>query len=101
MKYRIKLLQPLREVNHFGEEATTYQHTKTIHAERVKLTGARSEEAKEHFADYRTDFNIRDAHEVSEGWRVEQVGGHLYEVTNILPNIDRGFKTLICTRINE
>ena len=36
-----------------------------------------------------------------EGWRVQQQGGRLYEVTAIVPNRDRGMITLICDRVNE
>lgn len=101
MKYKLTLLQPVQTTNDFGEESTTYQETATVHAERVKHSGNRSEEVGEHFPNYRAEFNIRSAHEVSENWRVQQLGGNLYTVTNIIPNIDRGYKTLICDRVNE
>lgn len=101
LKYRIQLFKPDRSINRFGEETLMYLPVKTIHAERVKHTGYRSEEVKEHFADYRAEFNIRAAHEVKEGWRVQLLGENLYEITNILPNIDRGFNTLVCARVNE
>lgn len=101
MKYKLKLLEPIKETNDYGEEKTTYVETRTVHAERVKLSGNRSEEVGEHFPDYRTEFNIRDAHPIQENWRVQQLGGDLYTVTNIVPNIDKGYKTLICVRVNE
>lgn len=101
MKYRLTLLEPKTVTNDFGEEATTYTETRTVHAERVKLSGSRSEEAGEHFPDYRTEFNIRDVHPVAENWRIQQLGGYLYTVTNIVPNLDKGYKTLICVRVNE
>lgn len=101
MKYRLTLLEPKTATNDFGEEATTYTETRTVHAERVKLSGSRSEEAGEHFPDYRTEFNIRDVHPVAENWRIQQLGGYLYTVTNIVPNLDKGYKTLICVRVNE
>lgn len=101
MKYRLTLLEPKTVTNDFGEEATTYTETRTVHAERVKLSGSRSEEVGEHFPDYRTEFNIRDVHPVAENWRIQQLGGYLYTVTNIVPNLDKGYKTLICVRVNE
>ena len=101
MKYKLTLLEPTQTTNDFGEEVTTYIDTVTVHAERVKHTGNRSEEVGEHFPDYSTEFNIRDAHPVEENWRVQQVGGELYTVTNIIPNLDRGYKTLVCVRVNE
>lgn len=101
MKYKLKLLQPVTTINDYGEETPTWEETRTVHAERVKHTGNRSEEVGEHFPDYRAEFNIRDIHPVQENWRVQQLGGNLYTVTNIIPNLDRGFKTLICDRVNE
>lgn len=101
MKYKITLLRPIRETNKFGEEKNAYEETATVHAERVRTTGHRSEEVGEHFPDYSVEFNIRDAHTVEENWRVQQLGGYLYTVTNIVPNLDRGYKTLVCARVNE
>ena len=90
MKYRLQLLEPVNDTNNFGEETRCYKAIRTIYAERVKTSGSRSEEAGEHFPDYRAEFNIRDAHPVKENWRVKQLGGYEYTVTNIIPNIDRG-----------
>lgn len=101
MKYKIELLQPQTVTNEYGEEENTFVLTRTVWAERVKNTGKLSEELGEHFADYSVEFNIRDAHPVSEGWRVHQLGGLLYLVTNIRPNLDKGMLTLQCERVNE
>lgn len=101
MKYKLKLLEPTTVTNTFGEETPTFAETATVHAERVNHSGHRSEEVAEHFPDYRVMFNVRDAHTVAENWRVQQLGGYLYTVVAIEPNIDRGFKTLICERVNE
>lgn len=101
MRYKLKLLQPVTTTNDYGAEAITWKETNTVHAERVKQSGNRSEEVGEHFPDYQAEFNIRDAHEVEENWRVQQLGGYLYTVTAIIPNIDRGYNTLVCVRVNE
>ena len=101
LKYRLTLLEPVTVTNKFGEETPTYEATRTVHAERVKHSGRGSEEVGEHFADYSVEFNIRDAHPVAEGWRVQQLGGYLYNVVSIQPNIDRGMLTLSCERVNE
>ena len=100
MKYKLVLFKPVTEVDKFGAEVSKFQEFRTVNAERVKMTGNRSEEVGEHFPDYRTEFNIRDAHPVKENWRVKQLGGYEYVVTNIIPNIDRGMMTLICDRVN-
>lgn len=101
MKYKLVLLEPVTDADGFGEETPGYKEFRTVAAERVKLSGNRSEEVGELFPDYRTEFNIRDAHAVRENWRVRQLGGYLYTVTGIIPNLDRGMKTLICERVNE
>ena len=101
MKYSVTLLEPSKTTNEYGEEAVEYVETRTIHAERIKTTGNRSEEVGEHFPDYSAEFNVRDSHPVEENWRLQQKGGYLYTITNIIPNIDRGMKTLICVRVNE
>lgn len=101
MKYRLQVLQPVTKCNDFGEETAIYCHVRTIWAQRVKLSGSRSEEVGEHFPDYRVEFNVRDVHPIRENWRVKQLGGYLYTITNIIPNIDRGMNTLVCERVNE
>lgn len=101
MKYKLTLLEPQRTTDRMGAEAVTYSQTRTVWAERVRAAGSRSEETGEHFPDYSVEFNIRDIHPVKENWRVQQLGGYLYTVTNIIPNLDKGYKTLLCVRVNE
>lgn len=101
LRYKLVLLRPEAVQNGYGEESLTWREQALAWAERAKLSGARSEEVGEHFADYRAEFNIRWAHTVAEGWRVQLLGGQLYTVTNIIPNIERGMKTLVCERVNE
>ena len=101
MKYKIQILEPHSTEDRMGAKKVEYQETRTVHAERVAASGGRSEEVGEHFADYSVQFNIRDAHPVSENWRVKQLGGYLYTVPAIIPNADRGYKMLICERVNE
>ena len=101
MKHKLVVLQPVVVADETGGEATQYRAVRTIHAERVKFSGRRSEEVAEHFPDYRAEFNIRDAHPVKENWRVQLLGGDLYTVVAITPNLDKGYKTLICERVNE
>lgn len=101
LKYKLTLLEPQRETDRMGAESVTYVETRTVRAERVRATGSRSEEVGEHFPDYAVEFNIRDAHPIAENWRVQQLGGYLYTVVAIIPNLDRGYKTLLCDRVNE
>lgn len=101
LKYKLELLEPKRTTDRMGAEKVEYAKTRTVWAERVRATGTASEEVGEHFPDYTVEFNIRDAHPVQENWRVRQLGGYLYTVTNIVPNLDKGYKTLLCERVNE
>lgn len=101
MKYKIQLLEPQREEDRMGAKKVTYRETRTVWAERVSASGGRSEEVGEHFPTYSVQYNIRDVHPVQENWRIKQLGGYLYTVTAIIPNLDRGYKTLVCERVNE
>lgn len=101
LKYKLTILEPLRNTDRMGAETVTYEPTRNVYAERVRATGNRSEEVGEHFPDYTVEFNIRDAHPIYENWRVQQLGGYLYTVVSIIPNLDRGYKTLLCNRVNE
>lgn len=101
MRYKLELLRPQSSTDRFGEDTPEWVPTGRVWAERVKMRGQGREEAGEHFPDYSVEFNIRDAHEVEENWRVRQAGGHEYTVTNIIPNRDRGMLTLVCVRVNE
>lgn len=100
MRHKLRLLKPERETDGLGGQRTDYVETVTVWAERVKMSGSYGEEVGEKFPSYLVEFNIRDAHEVGENWRVEQLGGYLYTVVNIIPNPQRGMKTLRCDRVN-
>lgn len=101
LEYRLSIQKPTETVNEFGERVITWTVTATADAERVAFSGKRSDEVGEHFPDYNVRWNIYDAHEVDENWRVKDAEGHLYTVLAIEPNIRRGFKTLITARVNE
>lgn len=101
LRYKLELLQPVRVADRMGAETVTYTATRTVWAERVKATGNRTDEAGEHFPDYSVEFNIRSAHAVDENWRVRQLGGYLYTVTGVIPNLEKGYKVLRCERVNE
>ena len=101
MKYRLELLEPKMTRDKMGAEVTTFTKVRTVHAERVKMSGKMSETNGEMFSDYRVEYNVRDCHPVCENWRVQQLGGYMYTVVNIIPNVDRGMMTLVCERYNE
>lgn len=101
MKYRLRILKPVTTTGRFGEKSSQWVETATVHAERVKMSGRRTMQDSEVFPDYTVEFNIRDRHEIHENWRVEQLGGNTYSVAAIIPNLDRGYMTLVCDRLNE
>ncbi len=94
-------MKPERITDKFGAEKTVYQQMQTVHAERVKMSGSMSGEVDERFPSYVTEFNIRYPIEADEHWRLQPMGGYLYEITSIIPNRDRQMKTLVCERVNE
>ena len=100
MNCKLRLLKPASSKDGFGGKDTKYVETKVVWAERKKVTPRFVEEIGELFSDYTVEFNIRDAHEVDEKWRAEQLGGHLYNIVNIIPNHERGMQTLRCERVN-
>lgn len=95
-------LRPVRSTGLTGAESTAYEELPPVHAQRKGLSGGRSEEAGEHFPDYRADFIVRSAHRaIVENWRVRERGGLLYTVVAVVPNRRRGMNTLVCERVNE
>ncbi len=104
LKYRLRLFRPARTSDSFGEQgagADGFAFSAEVWAERVKFSSSRRMQAAEEFSDYRVEYRIRAAHRVEEGWRVEQLGGKLYDVAGIEPNRARGYVTLICERVNQ
>ena len=101
MRYRITLRRPSVITGKTGATKVTWADVVTIPCERVRMTGSSVIEASEQFPDYRVDFNIREAFEVAEKWQVQEEGGSLYIVANIIPTVQKGYKTLQCVRYNE
>lgn len=101
LKTYLTLMKPSESRNKYGGKDVDFEVTKTVHAERVKYTGKMGVVVGETFVQYDADYNIRDVHEVKEGWRVQERDGYLYTVDHIIPNHDRGFVTLNCIRVNE
>ena len=101
MKHKLIVYERSEETLSNGSEKVTYVKGNTIHAERLSLNGRLSMEVAELFSDYDATYNVRTAHDIEEGWRVLEVGGNLYTVCNIYPNIKKGYNTLLCQRVNE
>ena len=101
LSYTLTLLRPEITDSAYGSPRTEYKAVGTIHAERAKMTATNSMEVGEVFPDYRVDWLVRIEHKIKEHWRVQEQGGHLYNITNIIPNRRRGLQTLVCERVNE
>lgn len=101
LKYKLQVLRLDITAGDYGDDVVSYTPTNIIYAERVKNIGRRSEEVSEHFPTYNVEFRVRSGHKISENWRVQQLGGYLYTVVAIEPNIELGMNTLICERVNE
>ncbi len=100
MRYRLRILKPETETDAFKSKRTRWSETAMTWAERVRTTPRYGVEVDELFSDQITEFNIRAYHEVKANWRVEDSDGTLYTVTNVIPNIPRGMKTLRCEKVN-
>lgn len=101
MRYRVRLLCPDEGESRSGATELRYRETVVAWAERCTLSGSRRQEVWENFADYTAMYNIRDVHDVDAGWRLQEIGGHLYNVVAVEPNRGRGMLTLRCERVNE
>ena len=101
MNCKLRIYRPESSKDGFGAKESKYVEVATVWAERKKVTPRFVEELGELFSDYTVEYNIRDAHKIDEHWRVEELGGHKYNVTNIIPNRDRGMLTLRCERVNK
>jgi len=96
----LKLYQPQSTADKYGSRVKGFSLYATIRAERAKTGGVVGEEAGEMFAAYTAEYNVRDAHPVKAGWRLED-DGELYDITAVHPNATRGMLTLTCTRVNQ
>ncbi|MCH3980503.1 MAG: head-tail adaptor protein [Prevotella sp.] len=97
----VDIIKPTVETNEYGEEKTVYGKADTVYASRVKISGRRAEVIGEHFPQYSAAYDVWINTDVEENWRLQEHGGMLYTITNIIPNEDRDLKTLICERVNE
>lgn len=103
MRHKLELLAPVDSSDIFGGARGTdsFKSVRVVWAELVSLKGSQRKEAFEAFPDFSAEFRIRDVHPVDNGWRCRQLGGMLYNITNVIPNEKPGYKSLICTRVNK
>ena len=100
MTERVVLLQPSVTKDKFGAETTSYESSRTVHAEVMWKSGGLRGEVGERFPDGRVEVIIRDAHTVDPLWRLTYQG-LTYQVAAVEHNRVKGLKRLICDRVNE
>lgn len=106
MRYRLLVTVPERVSSAFGDglatQFTPWNGGRPIWAERRRLDTYGVIEQGAKFDDHRAEYNIRIAHKVEKGFRVQEVGSNiLYEVKSVEPNIPRGYVTLKCERVDK
>lgn len=71
-----------------------------IRADRAKLIGRRRSANGETVNAYDAEFRVRIGHKVSDGWRVREVEGYLYEVAATEKDRLKQMKTLKCFKVD-
>ena len=93
-------MEPSYTKDGFGASVVTYTACGRIHAQATWKGGSTHTDSAELFPDGRMEVIVRSSHAVSEGWRLEYYGT-LYSVVAMEHNRRRGFKRLICEKVNE
>lgn len=106
MRYRLKVTAPERVKSAFGDglatRFTAWNGGNPIWAERRRLDVSGTVEQGAKFDDHRAEYNIRIAHKVLKGYRVQEEGSDIeYEVKAVEHNIPRGMATLKCERVDR
>lgn len=100
LSQKITPMRPVYTTDDFGTETVEYIEQPTISAELVYKSRMRTNLVGEQFPDYGVLFNLRIQHRIAEHWRIQHLGGHLYEVQNIEYNEGKQMQTLYCSRVN-
>ena len=96
----VTLQYPVVDKDAYGSKVTTYVTCRRVHAEVQWKQGGTSQEVSELFPGVRLNVIVYSAHPVEEKWRVEY-DGVPYIVTAVERSRTRGFKRLICEKVNE
>lgn len=83
-----------------GAVTTSYSEGATVHAEVDWRTGATSDNEPENFASERVEVIIRYAIPVEREWRL-RYRNEMFHIDAVECNRPKGFKRLICNRVNE
>lgn len=83
-----------------GSVSRQWVEQKEIRAERMKFTARAVTRGAEGFFAVDAVYLVRMQHRISDGWRVRDRDGVLYDVT-VEPNREKGLKLLKCVKVNE
>lgn len=100
MRSKIRAWEPVPQGEIYGEPDDQWIDRGLWYAERTMISGHRSEEVDEHFADYRVKYNTRIQHHVEPGWEIDGDDGQRYTVVAVEPYAWLGMQTIVCDRLN-
>lgn len=106
MYTRLRWDRPKTSVTVTGALLAKYTTLGIIHAERASMRATERNEAGEMYADMHAEYYVRYLHDIRRGDRLAEVSdadtdsGALMEVTAVISNRRKGFKTIICDRVN-
>lgn len=106
MYVRVRWERPKTSVTATGALLAKYTVVGYIHAERASMRATERAEAGEMYADMNAEYRVRYLHDIRRGDRLTEVSdedadsGALMEVTAVIANRRKGFKTIICARVN-
>lgn len=83
-----------------GETTREWTEAGTVRADRIKLNGRAVMSGRESTVKADAAYYVRIQHHITDGWRVRERGGYLYDVT-VEPNRQKGLKLLKCTKVND
>ncbi len=83
-----------------GEARQVWTEGREMRAERVKFTARAVTRGAENVIAADAVYYVRIQHPVSDGWRVRDRAGTLYDVV-VEPNREKGLKLLKCTKAND
>ena len=98
--------RPTASVTATGAREVVFADQGAIRAERVSMRATERAEAGEMYADMHAEYNVRHQHGIRRGDRVAECdeygtdNGAEMEVTAVIANRRKGFKTIICDRVN-
>lgn len=101
---KLWIQRPVIVRDEFGAEHTEWEDRAIVRGQLNRFSGARSDEAGEHWSNYTAEYYVRYATPVCENDRVRDLFGPddlTYVVVAITTNRLKGMKAISCERINE